>query len=67
MMYTIICKQLILALTSARFKGFALKAEIVRCGEMQCSDLDIHSLSLNNLIFTVARYHLLKQQKINFL
>lgn len=28
---------LILPLTSARFKGFALKTEVVKCGEMQPS------------------------------
>lgn len=58
-------EQLILSLTSARSKGFALKAEVVKCGEMQPSGLDIHSLSLNNVIFIVARKHLLKQQTEN--
>lgn len=56
-----LAEQLILPLTSARSKGFALKAEVVKCGEMQPSDLHIPSLSLNSLIFIVPGYHLSKQ------
>lgn len=39
-----LAEQLIWPLTSARFKGFALKVEVVKCGEMQPSGLDIDSL-----------------------
>lgn len=56
----------ILPQASARSKGFAVKAEVVKCGEMQPPGLDIPSLSLSNLIFVVARCHLLKQKTENY-